>query len=189
MTAGEWRETDWKDSIPRKSQNASLCNPNTPSHCPSKENNSWLFRTLHQETGNHIHKPSKEPPWERGTKGRDFEECSYIRGAPGVVYGSREENPPLPVNHHRLLVVGHRAFDGGRQHRHRRRAAQQGSRPPPHHGWLPAPSRWSKKKTAHTESVQACVRPWSSHTGLPPRQQLVLLLQTSPVFVAAFLGF
>jgi len=27
MTAGEWRETDWKDSIPRKSQNASFCNP------------------------------------------------------------------------------------------------------------------------------------------------------------------
>jgi hypothetical protein len=77
-----------------------------------------------------------KPSLERG-KRRHFEECSYIRGAPGVVYGSGEENPPLPVDQQRLLVVGHRALDGGGQRCRRHRAAQQGSRPPPRHHSLP----------------------------------------------------
>lgn len=55
------------------------------------------------------------------------------------MYGSGEENLPLPVDEHRLPVVGDRALHGGHQHGGRRRRrrdgqAQQGrSRPPPRH--------------------------------------------------------
>jgi hypothetical protein len=92
----------------------------------------------------------------------------YIRGAPGVVYGSGEENPPLPINEHRLLVVRDRAFHhGGRQNGHRRHcAAQQGSRPPPPHGQTPRSEKAVKEEDHSTPGVRArdCVvfTHWSS---------------------------
>lgn len=159
-----------KGQHPKKIAKPSFDNPIQETAREERRTAKWesslLFRTLHQETADHSHKTSKETP-RKEEKGKDFEECSYIRGAPGVVYGSGEENPPLAVDKHRLLVVRHRAFDGGRQHGHRHRAAEQGSRPPPPHGQPPTPTRWPEKKTARAECARVCERPRSSHTGLP----------------------
>ena len=88
----------------------------------------------------------------------------YIRGAPGVVNGSGEENPPLPINQHSLLVVRHRAFHGGRQNGHRHCAAQQGSRPPPPHGQTPRSKKVVKEEDHSTHWVCECVRLCGLHT-------------------------
>jgi hypothetical protein len=114
----------------------------------------------------------------------------YIRGAPGVVYGSGEENPPLPINEHRLLVVRDRAFHhGGRQNGHHRHcAAQQGGRPPPPHGQTPRSEKAVKEEdhsTAHRVRERLCVvfTHWSSSTAAPPPPPPPSDLQPPPPLV------
>lgn len=168
-----------KDSIPEKSQEhfAFEGNVKFPSkklplegEKPADNPEHFAFQDIKSRNRVTAIKITQTPRPERG-KREDFEECSYIRGAPGVMYGSGEENPPLPVDQHGLLVVGHRAFDGGRQRCQQHRAAQQGSRPAPPHHSLPAPRRWSKRKTTRTKWVRVRETAVSPHTGLPLRLQ------------------